>query len=231
MYKVKCIIVEDEPLAVKILKDYIEQTPNLELAGIFKDAFSADIFLQNEKIDLLFLDIHLPKVKGLDFLRTLLNPPVVIITTAYHQYALESFELNVADYLMKPISYKRFTAAVNKSMKLLIADTYEVQAATRYIPAIYLNVNRKKVKILLNEILYIESKREYVQIVTSTNEYISKIGTSELENMLPDDKFKRIHRSYIVAVSKISTYTKEYVEINGRKIPIGKNFKKEFFTS
>lgn len=225
MQKIKCIIVEDEPLAVKILRDYIEQSPDLELVQVFKDAISADFFLKTERVDLLFLDIHLPKLKGLDFLRALVNPPVVIITTAYHQYALEGFELSVADYLMKPISIKRFTAAVNKAVKLMKAYKYEELSSIHTSEGIYLNVNRKKVKILLSDILYIESKREYVLIVTSANEYISKISTTELETMLPSDKFRRIHRSFIVSISKIDSYTKEYVEIKGRHIPIGKSFK------
>lgn len=228
MDKIKCIIIEDEPLAVKILRDYIQQVPNLELVQVFKDAISAGTFLQTEKVDLLFLDIHLPKLKGLDFLRTLLNPPVVIITTAYHQYALEGFELSVADYLMKPISVKRFTAAVNKALKLINAEKHDDLSATNATDAIYLNINRRKVKILLADILYIESKREYVQIVTNSNEYISKISTTDLEAMLPPEKFRRIHRSFIISVAKIETYTKENVEINGRHIPIGKNFKSGF---
>lgn len=228
MDKIKCIIIEDEPLAVKILRDYIQQVSNLELVQVFKDAISAGTFLQTEKVDLLFLDIHLPKLKGLDFLRTLLNPPVVIITTAYHQYALEGFELSVADYLMKPISVKRFTAAVNKALKLINAEKHDELSANNATGAVYLNINRRKVKILLTDILYIESKREYVQIVTTSNEYISKISTTDLEAMLPPDKFRRIHRSFIISVAKIETYTKENVEINGRHIPIGKNFKNGF---
>lgn len=226
MHRIKCIIIEDEPLAVKILKDYIQQVPYLELKEVFKDAISAGNYLQKEKVDLMFLDIHLPKLKGLDFLRTLLNPPVTITTTAYHQYALEGFELSVADYLMKPISFKRFTSAVNKSVKLIKANNSEGKSVEDTTEAIYLNVNRRKVKILLNDILYIESKREYVQVVTTKNDYISKISTTDLEEMLPLDKFRRIHRSFIIAVAKIDTYTKENVEIHGRLIPIGKNFKK-----
>ncbi|HLP38966.1 LytTR family DNA-binding domain-containing protein [Lacibacter sp.] len=225
MQKIKCIIVEDEPLAVRILKDYISQEPILELVEVFKDAISAKSFLQAENVSLMFLDIHLPKVKGVDFLKSLLNPPVVIITTAYHQYALESFELNVADYLMKPISNKRFSSAVNKAIKLISAnDSFKKNQDQ----AIYLNVNRRKVKILLNDILYVESKREYVMIVTHKDEYLSKIGTAELEELLPPERFRRIHRSFIIAVDKVNSFSKENVEINGIKIPIGKNYKKEF---
>lgn len=228
MRKIKCIIIEDEPLAVKILRDYIQQTPQLELTEVFREAVTAGQYLQHTKTDLLFLDIHLPRVKGLDFLRTLINPPVCILTTAYHQYALEGFELSVADYLMKPISLKRFTAAVHKSIKLMPAENPEQHSGSPVQQAIFLNVNRRKVKILLNEILYVESKREYVQVVTTSNKYLSKLSTAELESMLPPEKFKRIHRSFIIATAHIQTYNKETVEINGLKIPIGKKFKNGF---
>lgn len=223
MQKIKCIIVEDEPLAVRVLKDYILQEPILELMEVFRDAISANSYLKTTKINLIFLDIHLPKLKGLDFLRSLLNPPVVIITTAYHQYALEGFELSVADYLMKPISGKRFSVAVKKAVKLIKANEASEEL---FVESIYLNVNRRKVKILLNDIFYVESKREYVMIATEKGEFISKISTSELEEMLPPDRFRRIHRSFIIAVNKINSYSKENVEINGRNIPIGKNFRK-----
>jgi DNA-binding LytR/AlgR family response regulator len=231
MQKIKCIIIEDEPLAVKILKDYVQQSPHLELMEVFRDAISAGLYLKQEKIDLMFLDIHLPILKGLEFLRTLPHPPIVIITTAYPEYALEGYELNVADFLMKPISFKRFTAAIHKAEKLIKADNYEALIGSAGTNAIYLNVNRRKVRILLNEILYVESKREYVQITTRSNEFISKIGTAEIELLLPPDKFRRIHRSFIISIDKIDTYTKENVEIQGQLIPIGKHFRKDFIAS
>ena len=226
MKKIKCIITEDEPLAVNVLKNYIQRVPYLELMAVFKEAFSTEKYLQKEKIDLIFLDIHLPQLKGLDFLRTLRYPPVVIITTAYHQYALEGFELSVADYLMKPIAFDRFASAVNKATKLIyVSATFQSEKKEN---SIFLTINRKKVRILLDDILFIESNREYVTIHTSTSKYISKISTTELEAMLSDTNFKRIHRSFIVAVNKIETYTKENVEIKGIIIPIGKNYKRGF---
>ena len=226
MKKIKCIITEDEPLAVNVLKNYIQRVPYLELMAVFKEAFSTEKYLQKEKIDLIFLDIHLPQLKGLDFLRTLRYPPVVIITTAYHQYALEGFELSVADYLMKPIAFDRFASAVNKATKLIdVSATFQSEKKEN---SIFLTINRKKVRILLDDILFIESNREYVTIHTSTSKYISKISTTELEAMLSDTNFKRIHRSLIVAVNKIETYTKENVEIKGIIIPIGKNYKRGF---
>lgn len=228
MQKIKCIIIEDEPLAVRILRDYIQQVSTFELVGVFKDAIAAKEYLQIEKVHLIFLDIHLPKLKGLDFLRSLTDPPVVIVTTAYHQYALEGFELSVADYLMKPISFKRFTAAVNKAVKVIGMNRKGGNLEEHPSEAIYININRRKVKVLLNDILYIESKREYVQIFTAQNEFVCKLGTSELEKMLPAGKFKRIHRSFIISVDKIDSYTKESIELQGRTIPIGKSFRKNF---
>ncbi|MFN4313949.1 MAG: LytR/AlgR family response regulator transcription factor [Chitinophagaceae bacterium] len=225
MPTIKCLIVEDEPLAVQVLQDYLLPHKSLELKAVFRDAISATDYLRKEKVDLLFLDIHLPGLKGLDFLRLLPNPPVTILTTAYPQYALDGFELGVADYLLKPVSQKRFQAALNKALRLIQADQNVPYNEPPKEEAIYLNVNRRKTKIPLDDILYIESQREYVLIVSSTREYVSKIGTAELEAMLPNKRFKRIHRSFIVAVAKIDNFSREDVEIAGVRIPIGKNFR------
>lgn len=213
MSKIRCIIVEDEPLAVKVLADYISQVPYLELQGSFKDAIRATEFLRHQETDLIFLDIHLPKLKGMAFLRTLTNPPVVIITTAYHQYAVEGFELNVTDYLMKPIEFERFLVAVNK-VKSVRSDDF-----------IFLTVQKKKVKICFPEILYVESQKEYIRITTTKSVYVSKMSTHEIEALLPGHLFKRVHRSYIVALDKIESYTADMVEVNGVAIPIGRGYK------
>jgi len=223
MSKIKCIIVEDEPLATKVLADYISQVPFLELQGAFKDAILATDFLRNNNTDLIFLDIHLQKLKGMAFLKTLANPPAVIITTAYHQYAVEGFNLNVTDYLLKPFEFERFLVAVNK----IKAAQGEKQKTTESNEKdfIFLNVQKKKVKILFSEILYIESQREYIKIVTTKKEYISKMSTHEIESLLPANLFKRIHRSFIVSVIKIDSYTAEMVEMNGISIPIGRGYR------
>jgi DNA-binding LytR/AlgR family response regulator len=228
MQKIKCIIIEDEPLAVKVLADYINQLPYLELMATFREALSAGNYLQQEKPDLIFLDIHLPKIKGLAFLKTLVNPPVVVVTTAYHQYALEGFELSVADYLMKPISFNRFLAAVNKASKFIAVNNGRILPDEKPEDSVFLTINRKKVRLVLNEVLFIESRKEYVEIHTINNILVCKMGTSEFEKLLPTGKFKRIHRSFIVAVDKISAYSKESIEISGQMIPIGKNFRKQF---
>jgi len=220
MSKIKCIIVEDEPLAIKVLSDYITQVPFLELQATFKDAILATEYLRDNTTDLIFLDIHLPKLKGMAFLKTLINPPAVIITTAYHQYAVEGFNLNVTDYLLKPIEFERFLVAVNKVRSAHKPD--EPQEAKDFV---FLNVQKKKVKILFADIVYIESQREYIKIVTTKSEYLSKISIHEIESLLPPHLFKRIHRSFIVSVSKIDSYTAETVEVNGISIPIGRGYK------
>ncbi|NCT76687.1 MAG: response regulator transcription factor [Chitinophagaceae bacterium] len=227
MQKYKCIIVEDEPLATNVLKSFIQRIPYLELKGEFREAISASQALQQNETDIMFLDIHLPEIKGLDFLRTLTNSPVVILTTAYHQYAIDGFELSVTDYLLKPFSFDRFLLSVNKAVKQINASE---ALAKRTVPAddsLFLTIDRRKVKILLDEILYVESSREYVKIFTSKTSYISRIGTSELEKILPPQRFRRVQRSFIVAIDKIDSYSKEYVEINGKRISIGAAFKKE----
>lgn len=224
MHKIKCIIIEDEPLAVKILSDYIQHVPFLELKGKFKDAILATDYLHNNAVDLIFLDIHLPKLKGMAFLKTLANPPAVIITTAYNQYAVEGFNLNVADYLLKPFEFERFLTAVNK-IKTARSDNRKLNEDVKTKDFIFLNVQKKKVKILFSDILYIESQREYVKVVTIKNMYLSKMSTHEIENLLPQDLFKRIHRSFIISINKIESYTAEAVEINGVTIPIGRDYR------
>ncbi|WP_276372222.1 LytTR family DNA-binding domain-containing protein [Chryseolinea sp. H1M3-3] len=226
MSSITCIIVEDEPLAAKVLTEYIEQVPFLELKGAFKDALLATDYLRDNSVDLIFLDIHLPKLKGMAFLKTLSHPPAVIITTAYHQYAVEGFNLNVTDYLLKPFEFERFLVAVNKIKPALLNQaedsTTKVDDVRDYL---FLNVQKKKVRILFSDILYIESQREYVKIVTIKKEYLSKISTHEIESLLPLNLFKRIHRSFIVSIKKIESYTSEEVEVNGVCIPVGRDYR------
>lgn len=224
MSKIRCIVVEDEPLAVKVLVDYVTQVPFLELQATFKDALQATDYLHDHTTDLIFLDIHLPKLKGMAFLKTLLHPPAVIITTAYHQYAVDGFALNVTDYLLKPVDFERFLVAVNK-----------VKRPQRDVPAptenpdtkdyIFLSIQKKKVKIRFSEIAYVESQREYIKVVTAGQTLVAKMSTHELETLLPAHLFRRVHRSFIVSVSQIDAYTADELEINGITIPIGRGYR------
>ncbi|HXB09563.1 MAG TPA: LytTR family DNA-binding domain-containing protein [Puia sp.] len=224
MSKLRCIIVEDEPLAVKVLADYIAQTPFLELQGSFKDAILATEFLRGASTDLIFLDIHLPRLKGMAFLRTLAQPPAVIIVSAYHQYAVEGFELNVTDYLLKPVEYERFLSAVNKVRLARTASAPE-KASVLERDYIFVQVQKKKVKLLFADIVFIESQREYVRLRTVNGEYLTKMSTHEIEELLPGHLFKRVHRSFIVAIRRIESYTAEMIEMDGVSIPIGKGYR------
>jgi two-component system, LytTR family, response regulator len=223
MSKINCIIVEDEPLAAKVLTDYIEEVPFLQLQGTFRDAILATEYLRDRQVDLIFLDIHLPRLKGMAFLKTLANPPAIIITTAYHQYAVEGFNLNVTDYLLKPFDFERFLVAVNKVRSVQGGDAKPEPAESK--DYVFVNVQKKKVKILFADVVYIESQREYIRIVTTRKEYISKMSTHEIESLLPVNLFRRIHRSFIISLDKIDSYTAETVDVQGVSIPIGRGYR------
>ncbi|MBI5371022.1 MAG: response regulator transcription factor [Sphingobacteriales bacterium] len=224
MSEIKCIIIEDEPLAAKVLADYISQVPFLKLQGTFKDAIQATEYLQDNETGLLFLDIHLPKLKGMSFLKTLVDPPAVIITTAYHQYAVEGFSLNVTDYLLKPFDFERFLVAVNK-VKATRGQKQQAEDINEHRDYLFVTVQKKRVKILYADIIYIESQQEYIKVVTTKKTYFSKLTTTEMEALLPAHLFKRIHRSYIVSVRKIDSYNVEAVEVNGISIPVGRSYR------
>lgn len=231
MEKYNCIIVEDEPLAAEVLQDYIRQVPFLELRHTCIDAIYAMDILQKEKVDVLFLDIHLPKLKGLDFLKTIKNPPQVIITSAYGEYALQGYELNVIDYLLKPIEFGRFLAAVNKLKPEAEHghDNNRLHSAAPFgatdRPHLFFNVSKKKVKIYMDDILYIESLKEYIRITAKDKTVLTKFQLTQMEELLPKEKFIRIHRSFIVSRNKIDAFTATEVELAGKQIPIGRSYK------
>jgi len=218
--------VEDEPLAAEVLQDYVSQVPFLTLGGVCGDAIYAMEKLQREKIDLIFLDIHLPKLKGLDFIKTLRNPPHIIIVSAYHEYALQGYEYNVIDYLLKPVEFSRFLMAVNK-MRQTPTTTSAIQVTSEAAerPYIFFNVGKKRVKIFLDEILYIESLKEYVRIFTKAKSILTKFQLGQIESLLARNNFMRVHRSFIVAKDKIDAFTASDLEINGKQIPVGRSYK------
>jgi DNA-binding LytR/AlgR family response regulator len=221
-----CLIVEDEPLAAEVLEDYIRAVPFLHLRGTCSDALYALDFLQQAPIDLLFLDIHLPKLKGLDFLKILKSPPKVILTTAYHEYALQGYEFNVVDYLLKPIEFSRFLQALNKlSSPASPGLAPSVGKAVPERVAHFYNVDKKRIKVYEDEILYIESLKEYVRIVTPTQSLVTKFQLGQIEGALDPSRFLRVHRSFLVARHQITAFTASHVEVGRKEIPIGRNYK------
>jgi len=226
--KIKTLLIDDEPLALKVLESYIAKLDNIEIVGSFTNSVQAFSFLQHHKVDLLFLDIQMPALSGMDLLKTLSNPPTVIITTAFREYAVESFEFDVIDYLLKPISFERFLKAIQKYFKtknLNSTISTQSQETTENSDCIFVKENKKRVRLVLNHILYIESLKDYVRFHTYEKKIVSKMSLSELEDILPNDRFIRVHRSYIVPFDKIKAYSANYLDLENSKIPIGNTYK------
>jgi DNA-binding LytR/AlgR family response regulator len=224
----KCIIVDDEPLAIEIMESYVSKVDQLKLVGTFRNAVSAFTFLQQNPVDLIFLDIQMPKLSGIDFLKTLKNPPKVIFTTAFRDYALDGFELEVADYLLKPIPFDRFLKAVAKVLHQPngIAQSHPAKAEPNE-NYVYFKVDKKMVRTRMADILYIESIKDYVKVRTSEKEIITQQKISYLEESLPKEQFLRIHRSFIVNRDKIDAYSATEIEIGKHHVPIGRNYKND----
>ena len=227
--KIKCLIVDDEPLAVEIIESYLARLDDMEVVAKCNNALRAFEILQKEHIDLLFLDIQMPKLTGIDFLKTLKNPPKVILTTAYREYALEGYELDVLDYLLKPISFERFFKAVSKVYKKGFSDDSAgiTKDSNGNEPYIYLKADKKMVKVLLNDIRYIESLKDYVRLKTSGRDVITHQTISYFEEKLPEDQYIRIHRSFIVPVNKIESFSASAIEVPGKELPIGRMYKNQ----
>lgn len=228
--KTKCLIIDDEPLARDLMRSHIEKLDNFEICAECGDAMKALQELHNHKIDLMFMDIQMPQITGIEFLRTLKNPPKVIITTAYREYALEGFELDVVDFLLKPITFERFLKSVNKYYQSVQDDVPALQpiASTNGKTDeafIYVKENKKVLKVHLNEILYVEGLSEYVQIYTSEKKIITKTSMTHMSEKLPDSGFMRIHKSFIVSLSKIEAFTSTSIEVPGKELPIGRSYK------
>ena len=224
--------MDDEPPALEVLKKYISAVPNLQLAGTCADALEALTMLQQHTIDLLFLDIQMPQLSGTDLVRTLKNPPKVIFTTAFRKFAVEGFELDAVDYLLKPISFERFLKAVNKVMdtNLHSLDINNSNGDNKNRPEdtfITLRADRKNLKVFLNDILYIESLKDYIKVVTPAKTIVTKQSISSIEETLPKNQFIRIHRSFIVSINKIETFTNEIIEIGKKELPISRMYKME----
>jgi len=225
--KVQCIIIDDEPLARALIEAHIAKIPNLEVIANCINALEGFEVLKSRRVDLIFLDIQMPLLTGIEFLKSLSNPPKVIFTTAYREYAIESYELEVVDYLLKPISFDRFFKAINKYFKTVDSqEKKEVEVSDKDSGFMYVNVNKKHHKVLFSEILYAESLKDYVQIHTKEATIVTKDKISDFEKKLPKC-FLRIHRSYIVNKDKITAYTSHDIEIGKLEIPIGVSYKKQ----
>lgn len=224
----KCIIVDDEPLAIEVIESHIDKLDDVEVVAKCSNALSAFEILQKQHIDLIFLDIQMPKLTGIDFLKTLRNPPKVIFTTAYREFALESYDLNAVDYLLKPISFDRLLKAMGKvyeQQPTSISSLKSPTTSTKEDAYIYVKADKKMVKIKLMEVLYIESLKDYVRIKTIDKTIITHQKISYLEEKLPESEFLRVHRSYLIAINKVDSFTASTIEIGDHEIPIGRNYK------
>ncbi len=223
----KCLIVDDEPIAQNIVKGFIADTPNLEVFGICDNAMEALKVLQEHTIDILFLDIEMPKITGLSFLKTLTHPPATIITTAYREFALEGYELDVVDYLLKPFSFERFLKAVNKVTHKRETEKTEIKTEPKTYE--YFKVDRKNIKVNYDEIIYIEGLSNYVKIHLESHQHIVYHKLIDLEQLLPEGQFVRIHKSYIIAIDKIQAYGNDYIEVADKQLSIGNTYRERFF--
>ncbi|HKI87758.1 MAG TPA: response regulator [Draconibacterium sp.] len=227
--KIKCLVIDDEPLARDLMRSHIEKLENFEIVAECGDAMKALQALRNHSVDLMFMDIQMPQITGIEFLKTLKHPPKVIITTAFREYALDGFELDVVDYLLKPITFNRFLKAVNKYFQLTQEEKQnDVPTALAAQPEeafIYVKENKKVIKVHLSEILYVEGLSEYVQIYTENKKIITKTSMTNMEEKLPQADFMRIHKSYIVSMSKIEAFTSNSIEVPGKELPIGRSYK------
>lgn len=229
---IKILIVDDEPHAIEILQRYAASIPELEIAATCNNAIKAFQVLQHNKIDVLFVDIKMPGLSGTDLVRSLKNPPMVIFTTAYQEYAVEGFDLNAVDYLLKPVSLKRFLQALDKVHHFIhgnkkeqvmpLAQSPEKPAIDHFL---YLRVERRLLKVNTKDILWIESVKDYIKVITKDKALYTKQKISVTEKLLPIGEFMRIHRSFIIPVNKMEGYNPNHILIAGNKIPIGRNYK------
>jgi DNA-binding LytR/AlgR family response regulator len=228
MMELKVIIIDDEPLAINVLKNYVEQVKELQLVSTFSNAVDASTYLQSHEVDIVFLDIHMPILDGLEFLKTLHEAPMVVITTAHEEFALESFELEVIDYLVKPIPFPRFLKSVNRIIKLNQKHEVADRSSNKEHPSIFVKVDKKKLqKIYLDEIVVIESLKDYIRIKTTTGKYIVHKTLSSFTDELPADQFIRIHRSFTISIDKVQVVEGNSLEIDNTRYTIGRSYLNE----
>lgn len=228
----KCIVIDDEPFALNLIKDYVLKTPYLELIETFTNPFKALAYLINNHADLIFLDINMPELSGIQLLKSLPYQPKVIFTTAYPEYGAESYEYNAVDYLLKPIKYERFLKAVNKVQNPTSATKPENQVHKTAKPdqdELYIKSGRKIHKVNMDDILYVEGAGNYMTVYLKDTKILTLLKMTDILNLLPPDKFIRIHKSYIVSFKHIDIIEKHQVVINKKNIPVGITFREHFF--
>ncbi|MDY8138387.1 response regulator transcription factor [Aquimarina sp. 2201CG5-10] len=225
MMNLNCVIVDDEPLAIKVIKNYIAETKGLQLINSFNNAVESVDYIRSNQIDLLFLDINMPLLDGFNLLKSLPEKPLTIITTAHEDFAVQSYELEVLDYLVKPISFHRFIMATNRAFKLKGYQQKMDLAPSNERAYIFIKIDKKKIKkVYLDEVLSIESLRDYIRINTVSNKYIIHQTLSSFTEELPSEKFIRIHRSYTISIDKVETIEGNSIEIAGIRYPIGRSY-------
>ncbi len=225
--RLRCLLIDDEPPALKVLVNYISNINGLEIVGQCKNAVEALNILHEKTVDIIFLDIKMPKILGTEFLKSLSNPPKVIFVTAYRDYAVEGYELDAVDYLVKPVSFERFIKAISKVNRLMGRESLTASTHKQISePFVYLKVDRDMKKVYLNEILYIESWKDYVKLfLLNSKTLLVKQSISSMEMLLSDHKFLRVHRSFMVSLNKISGYNGISVQLETTEIPIGRLYK------
>jgi DNA-binding LytR/AlgR family response regulator len=233
--KIKCLLVDDEPPAVDLIASYIERVDDLEIVGRCSNAIEAFGILQKTKVDLLLLDIQMPKMTGLDLIRSLHDRPKIIVMTAYREFAADGFDLDVLDYIVKPVSFERFLKAIAKYNQYnLFKQSNETteQALDAFEKAyMYFKVNKQVRKVFLKDIVYIESIKDYVKIITTDKPLITYQRLSYMEEKLPENKFLRIHKSYIIAIDRITGYNNDLINVDTYQLPLGRSYKQSFLKS
>lgn len=222
--KIKCVIIDDEPLAINVIESHLKNFDNIEVVETFNNPVKAYNVLEQGKIDVIFLDINMPQLSGFSFIENLNHRPLIVITTAYREYAVKSYELNILDYLVKPIPFNRFLKTINKVYQQLYIGSSSGEANLQQEPHIFLKVNKKLVKVNLNDILLIESLKDYIKVVTTVSDHVVHKSLTAITEELPQSNFIRIHRSYTISLNKIDALEGNTVEIANRKIPIGRNY-------
>lgn len=222
--KIKCVIIDDEVLAINVIENHLKNFDHVEIVATFTNPLKAFRILEQEKVDVIFLDINMPQMTGFTFIENLNYKPLIVITTAYREYAVKSFELDVLDYLVKPIPFNRFLKTMNKIYQQVYISNTSSDSNLQQEPHIFLKVNKKLIKVNLNDILFVESLKDYIKVITAVGDYVVHKSLTAITEELPQSNFMRIHRSFTISINKIEAIEGNTVEIANRKIPIGRNY-------